>query len=145
MKPKKTGITKKELSDEVLAMILGGFDTTSSILSWFVYYVREAVTSAFSLMPCDPRYWKLDPKQFIPERLFGTDAPDANHHPLVFAPFGGGHRTCAGQELARLELKLIVIRFMLFVTFVDASGNNGGHSQAMVVSPKELAVFIKFD
>ncbi|CAF2980736.1 unnamed protein product [Rotaria sp. Silwood2] len=96
-------------------------------------------------MPCDPRYWKLDPKQFIPERLFGTDAPDANHHPLVFAPFGGGHRTCAGQELARLELKLIVIRFMLFVTFVDASGNNGGHSQAMVVSPKELAVFIKFD
>ncbi|CAF2790671.1 unnamed protein product [Rotaria sp. Silwood2] len=212
----KRGITKKELSDEVLAMIIGGFDTTSSILSWFIYYVSkhpevqekmkeelrqhnitqdtslndfnlldkceyidcviketlrlapliigsfrtvtkdvtvdgvhirkgETVLSAFSLMQRDPRYWKLDPTQFIPERFFGPDAPDANHHPWVFAPFGGGHRTCAGQDLARFELKLIVVRFMSCVTFVDAPGNNGGRCQGMVVTPKEVAVFIKFD
>ncbi|CAF1340843.1 unnamed protein product [Rotaria sp. Silwood1] len=212
----KRGITKKELSDEVLAMILGGFDTTSSILSWFIYFVSkhpevqqkmkeelkqhnitqdtslndlhlldkceytdcviketlrivpliigsfrtvtedvtvdgvhirkgETVLSAFSLMHRDPRYWKLDPTQFIPERFFGPDAPDANHHPYTLAPFGGGHRTCAGQDLARLELKLIVVRFMSFVTFIDAPGNNGGRCQGMVVTPKELAVYIKFD
>ncbi|CAF1486120.1 unnamed protein product [Rotaria sordida] len=49
----------------------------------------ETVVSAFALMQRDPRFWKLDPKQFIPERFFGNDAPDVNHHPLAFAPFGG--------------------------------------------------------
>ncbi|CAF3348529.1 unnamed protein product [Rotaria sp. Silwood2] len=189
------GITKKELLDEILGLILGGFDTTSTVLSWFIYYMSknpqvqqkikdelkqhnitkdtsldglnlldkceyldcviketlriqpigigsprtvtedvtidgvnirkgESVLSAFSFMQRDPRYWKLDPKQFIPERFFGIDAPDANHNPYVFAPFGGGHRICIGQELARLELKLIITRFMLFVTFIDGPGNN---------------------
>lgn len=45
--------------------------------------------------------------------------------------------------MARLALKLIVIHLILFVTFVDIDTpeNNGGHSQGMVISPKELAVF----
>ncbi|CAF2806300.1 unnamed protein product [Rotaria sp. Silwood2] len=212
----KRGITKKELLDEVLGLILGGFDTTATVLSWFMYYMSknpqvqkkmkdelkqhnitkdtllddfnlldtceyidcviketlriaplalgsfrtvtedvtidganirkgETVVSAFSLMQSDSRYWKLDPKRFIPERFFGIDAPDANHHPFAFAPFGGGHRICAGQELARLELKLIITCFMLFVTFVDAPGNNGGYCQKMTITPKEVAVFVKFD
>ncbi|CAF4282321.1 unnamed protein product [Rotaria sp. Silwood2] len=210
------GITKKELLDEILGLILGGFDTTSTVLSWFIYYMSknpqvqqkikdelkqhnitkdtsldgfnlldkceyldcviketlriqpigigsprtvtedvtidgvnirkgESVLSAFSFMQRDPRYWKLDPKQFIPERFFGIDAPDANHNPYVFAPFGGGHRICIGQELARLELKLIITRFMLFVTFIDGPGNNGGYYQKMTILPKEVSVFIKFD
>ncbi|CAF3976426.1 unnamed protein product, partial [Rotaria sp. Silwood1] len=73
----------------------------------------------------DPRNWKLDPTQFIPERFYGINAPDANHNPFAFGPFGGGHRMCAGQDLARLEMKVIVIRLMQFVTFVDAPGNKG--------------------
>ncbi|CAF4282715.1 unnamed protein product, partial [Rotaria sp. Silwood2] len=212
----KTGITKRGLLDEVLGLFFAGYDTTATILAWFMYYASknpdvqqkikeelkrhnitketllndlhlldqckyidcviketlriapigigslrtvtdnvtidgvkickgETVVSAFALMQRDPRYWKLDPKLFIPERFFGNDAPDANHHPLVFAPFGGGHRACAGQELARLELKLIIIRFMLFVTFVDAPGNNGGYRQKAIVAPKDVAVYIKFD
>jgi cytochrome P450 len=98
-----------------------------------------------SLMHRDPRYWKLDPTQFIPERFFGVDAPDANHNPFVFAPFGGGHRGCVGQDLARLELKVIIIRYMLFVTFVDASGNHGDHHQQTRITPNEFVVSIKFD
>ncbi|CAF5160899.1 unnamed protein product, partial [Rotaria sp. Silwood1] len=73
----------------------------------------------------DPGNWKLDPTQFIPERFYGINAPDANHNPFAFGPFGGGHRMCAGQDLARLEMKVIVIRLMQFVTFVDAPGNKG--------------------
>ncbi len=96
-------------------------------------------------MHSDSRNWKLDPTQFIPERFYGIDAPDAKHHPFVFAPFGGGHRACIGQDLAQLELKVIIIRLMQFVTFVDAPGNNGGHLQRMAVVPKELAVSIEFE
>ena len=212
----KIGITKKELLGEVLSLILGGFETTASIISWFIYYaskyphvqqkikdelkqngitketslddinllnqckyvdsvIKETlriapltmgsfrtlidditidgiqlrkgqnVVSAFSLMQNDPRYWKLDTTLFCPERFYGTDGIDVHHHSFAFSPFGGGHRICAGQELARLELKVILIRLMLFVTFVDAPGNNGGHLQRLSVSPKELAVYIKFD
>lgn len=90
------------------------------------------MTSPFALMQRDPRYWKLDPTEFISERFFGPDAPDANHNPSAFAPFGGGHRACVGQELARLEVKVIIIRYMLSVTFADAPGNNGGHRQGLL-------------
>ncbi|CAF3045687.1 unnamed protein product [Rotaria sp. Silwood2] len=96
-------------------------------------------------MHSDPRNWKLDPTEFIPERFYSVDAPDANHHPFVFAPVGGGHRACIGQDLAQLELKAIIIRLMQFVTFVDTPNNNDGHLQRMAVVPKELAVSIKFD
>ncbi|CAF0902462.1 unnamed protein product [Didymodactylos carnosus] len=217
-KPEKeqTGITKRELIGEVLGLILGGYETSSTILAWFIHFVSkksevqqkmkeelkqqgitketsldnfdlldqcqyidcvlketlrlaitsfgsprtllddaiidgikirkgDTVVSPFSLMQRDPRYWKLDPTQFIPERFFGVDAPDANHNPFVFAPFGGGHRACVGQDLARLELKVIIIRYMLFVTFVEPPGNNCNHRQQTIITPKEFAVSMKFD
>ncbi|CAF1190096.1 unnamed protein product [Rotaria sordida] len=210
------GITKKELLGEVLGLILGGYEKSSTILAWFIHFVskkpevqqkmkeelkqqgitketsldnfdlldrcqyidcvlketlrlaitsfgsprtllvdtiidgikirkEDTVVSAFSLMQRDPRYWKLDPTQFIPQRFFGVDAPDVNHNPFVFTPFGGGHRACVGQDLARLELKVIIIRYMLFVTFIDASGNNDDHHQQTLITPKEFAISMKFD
>ncbi|CAF1216240.1 unnamed protein product, partial [Didymodactylos carnosus] len=212
----KIGFTKQELLDEVLSLLLAGYETTSSTISWFIYYVHknpeaeqkmkeelkrhgitketsldydnllqkceyidcvinetlkiaplavgsfqtlikgavvdgvklrrgETVLSAFSLMQSDPRNWKLDPTQFIPERFYGIDAPDRNHHSFAFMPFGGGNRTCAGQDAACLELKVIVTRLMQFVTFIDAPGKDDGHCQRMIIMPKELAVSIKFD
>ncbi|CAF3248252.1 unnamed protein product, partial [Rotaria sp. Silwood2] len=63
-----------------------------------------------------------------------NDASDAaNHHALMFAVFDGGYHVYVGQELARLKLKLIIIRLMIFVTFVDASENNGGYLQRINV------------
>ena len=86
-----------------------------------------------------------DSNLFISERFPGENAADIQNHPFVFSPFGGGHRVCAGQELARLELKVLLIRLMQFVTFIDAPENNGGHQQQLSVIPKELAVYIKLD
>ncbi|CAF1474940.1 unnamed protein product [Adineta steineri] len=217
-KPEKeqTGITKRELVGEMLGLILGGYETSATVLAWFIYCVSQkyevqqkmkeelkqhgitketsldnfdlldqceyidcvlketlrlaitsfgsprtllhdtiidgfqfrkgdTVVSSFTLMQRDPRYWKLDPNQFIPERFFGVDAPDANHNPFVFGPFGGGHRGCVGQDLARLELKVIIIRYMLFVTFVNTSANNGDHYQQARISPNQFTASIKFD
>ncbi|CAF1161564.1 unnamed protein product [Adineta steineri] len=126
---------------------LGAFRTVTedTIIDGVKFRKGENIVCAFSLIQNDPRYWKLDPTQFIPERFYGTDAPDANHHPFAFFPFGGGHRTCIGQDLARLELKIIIIRLMQFVTLIDAPGNNGGHHQQSTAAPKEMAISIKFD
>jgi len=126
---------------------IGSFRTLTDdfILDGIQLRKGETVLTPWGLMHNDPRNWKLDPTSFIPERFYGNDGVDVNHHPFAFAPFGGGHRICAGQELAGLEMKVILVRLMQFVTFVDAPGNNGGHHQGISIVPKELAVYIKFD
>lgn len=207
----QSGLNTQELLDEVLGLILAGFETTSSVLSWIIFYVSqnlsiqqkmkdelkhlgiskdtplddfglldrceyiqcvlketfriaplvlgsfrtltedtnidgidlrrgETVVGAFSLIQRDPRFWKRDPEEFFPERFLSSE----DLHPHLHS-FGGGHRRCIGQDLARLELTLIVIRWMLFVTFREAPGNDGNHRQQMTVTPKHLAVFIEFD
>ncbi|CAF1274992.1 unnamed protein product [Rotaria sordida] len=81
----------------------------------------------------DPRYWNLDPQQFLPERFLGEDC---HHHPYAFLPFGGGHRACAGRELAFFELKTIITRLMQFLTFIDCNQNTGGYQQKTMFSKK---------
>ncbi|CAF3801241.1 unnamed protein product [Rotaria sordida] len=90
----------------------------------------------------DPRYWNLDPQQFLPERFLGEDC---HHHPYAFLPFGGGHRACAGRELAFFELKTIITRLMQFLTFIDCNQNTGGYQQKTICFPKNLAVIVRFD
>ncbi|CAF2710945.1 unnamed protein product [Rotaria sp. Silwood2] len=92
----------------------------------------------------DKRYWKIDPELFYPERFEGEDK---SHDPYALIPFGGGHRQCIGQDLARLELKAIAARLMQQVTFGDGGSevNAGGHKQRFTIVPKHIGVTIKFD
>ena len=208
------GISREELSDEILVLMLAGFATTSSALSWFIYYMskypgiqrrvkqelqannmhRDTPVTMESLnrltyMDCvlkellrfapivnsarrtltqddqidgvklqkgdsiliplynlhmDHRYWKLNPYEFIPERFEGVDK---DHHPYALLTFGGGHRQCIGQDLARLELKVMITRLMQQVAFRDGGDqmNSGGHRQSLTNSPRNIAVLIDFD
>ncbi|CAF1385866.1 unnamed protein product [Rotaria sp. Silwood1] len=92
----------------------------------------------------DKRYWKIDPDLFYPERF---QCEDKDHHPYALIPFGGGHRQCIGQDLARLELKAIAARLMQLVTFGDGGPevNAGGHSLKLTIMPKKVGVTITFD
>ncbi len=92
----------------------------------------------------DPRYWSIDPEMFYPERFLGEDK---GHHPYALIPFGGGHRQCIGQDLARFELKIIIARLMQQVTFGDGGSevNAGGYMQTASIMPKQVGVTIKFD
>ena len=56
----------------------------------------------------DPAYWQ-QPDDFIPERwLVGPDSP---LHPVkgAWRPFEHGPRNCIGQELAMIEMKVIIV------------------------------------
>ena len=66
---------------------------------------------------------------------------------MLSPPFGGGHRACAGQELAWLELKTIIVRMMQRVTLEDTGlpDNSGGFDQQLVCYPKHLAVNVRVD
>jgi cytochrome P450 len=87
----------------------------------------------------DARYWHHgDPTKFIPERFLGEDK---NHHPYAMLPFGGGHRACLGQDLAWLELKVIIVRLMQRgITFEDTPENTGGYEERLTCFPKKMAV-----
>jgi cytochrome P450 len=92
----------------------------------------------------DKRKWKVDPDLFYPERFQGEDK---DHHPYASIPFGSGHRQCVGQDLARFELKVMIVRLMQYVIFGDggAGVNDGGYSQNTITTPKHVGVTIKFD
>ena len=60
----------------------------------------------------DPSVWK-QPEKFVPERwLVGQDDPLYPAHQGAWRPFEHGPRSCMGQELALIEIKLILVLTM---------------------------------
>jgi cytochrome P450 len=207
------GLSRNEIFNETLMMLIAAFDSTSSALSWFIHLMSkypevqqkikaelmkdndnqqltldrldsliyldcvvkevlrfcppivgtlrtltmddrlpesgfqlrkgDSVLIAINNLAHDTRYWSIDPELFYPERFLNEDK---NHHPYAFIPFGSGHRQCIGQDLARLELKIIAARMMQYVTFGDGGPkiNAGGHSGA-IIKPRHIGVTINFD
>ena len=105
----------------------------------------DTITIAVQNIHRDPRYWNIDPNKFYPERFLQDDK---NPRPYSFLPFGGGHRACAGQDLAMFELKVLITRLMQRLTFEDPksdANNSGGYIQRITCFPKHLAVRIHLD
>jgi cytochrome P450 len=104
----------------------------------------DEVFIPFNTLSRDKRYWKIDPDLFYPERFQGEDK---DHHAYASIPFGGGHRQCIGQDLARFELKTIMVRLMQRVTFGDGGNkvNSGEYVQKLTVIPKHIGITITFD
>lgn len=110
----------------------------------------ETVMISFYSLARDPRYWseKYDLNEFHPERFVDdVDEEEKKNNLAALMAFGGGHRQCMGQELARFELKIICARLMQFVTFGDGGPelNAGGYDVTDTNKPKHLGVTITFD
>ncbi|CAF4020760.1 unnamed protein product [Rotaria sordida] len=107
-------------------------------------YKGNQVIIPTSALARDARHWKIDPELFYPERFLNEDK---NYHPYAFLPFGSGHRQCLGQDLARLELKVILARMLQQVTFGDGGPevNAGGYIQKLTIMPKHIGVTIEFN
>jgi cytochrome P450 len=107
----------------------------------------DSVLISFYTLARDKRYWSdlYDLNEFHPERFL--DDPDHKNNLSALMAFGGGHRQCMGQDLARFELKVICARLMQFVTFGDGGPevNAGGYNVTDTNKPKKLGVTIMFD
>ena len=55
------------------------------------------------------RVWE-DPEKFNPNRF--TDGNDKKVHPFAFIPFGGGPRVCIGQNMAIMQILLVMSRII---------------------------------
>ena len=80
----------------------------------------------------NPTNW-FEPQKFIPER-FDPDnkyflTPDGKtRDPLAYIPFSFGTRSCPGQALAKLEVKVMVSRLNnLFIGSRNSCSNRVGH------------------
>ncbi len=85
--------------------------------------------------------------KFSIRKDFLVKIKNKDHHPYASIPFGGGHRQCIGQDLARFEQKVIAPRLMQCVTFIDggAEVNAGGYLTRLTTMPKNIGVIIQFD
>ena len=209
-----TGLSRKELFDEMLMFMIAGYETTSTALAWCLYqlsknprvqqkikielmqnsngqylsvdrldtlvyldcfinevlrfsptidgttrtlivndclpksgtrlYKGDQVLIPTSALSRDKRHWKIDPDLFYPERFLNEDK---NYNPYALLPFGGGHRQCVGQDLARFELKVILAHMLQQVTFNDGGPevNAGGCVQRLTVMPKHVGITIHFN
>ncbi|CAF1306496.1 unnamed protein product, partial [Adineta steineri] len=106
-------------------------------------YKGDQVLIPSSALARDDRHWKIDPNLFYPERFLNEDK---HRHPCAFLPFGNGHRQCIGQDLARLELRIILARMLQQVTIGDGGPefNTGGCIQRLTIVPKHVGVTIQF-
>jgi cytochrome P450 len=211
----KVSLTPDEVSDEVSMSILAAFETTSTALSWFIFFmskypdvqqkikdelkshhltsdvpltqetldeltyvelvtkevlrfapiaagiVRQATRDdiidgmqvkkgdifliAIQNVHRDPRYWKIDPSKFVPERFLDDDQYPPSY---AYMPFGGGHRACIGQDLAFLELQIAIARLMQCISIEDAgkeANNSGGFTQRVTCFPKHMAVRVFYE
>lgn len=81
--------SRPALSDDVI----GGFQIKKGVFVLMIPYVTHR----------HPAFWK-DPEAFDPER-FAPEAA-AGRHPYAYIPFGGGKRSCTGDELGPMAVSL---------------------------------------
>ena len=63
-------------------------------------------------------YWE-NPEAFIPERMERSEK--AKRHSYTFFPFGGGKRTCIGNNFAMLEMAAIIVSIIQNYELGEAS------------------------
>jgi cytochrome P450 len=88
----------------------------------------------------NPEHWD-DPESFDPRR-FEVDRSKARH-PFAFIPFGGGPRTCIGNNMAIMQILLIIVAVVRSYDFEVASDREVAIQPMMLLRPSG-AVALRF-
>jgi cytochrome P450 len=84
-------------------------------------------------MHTNPDIWGDDAYKFNPER-FANGVAGACKHPHAYMPFGVGPRICLGQNLAMLELKMLIA--LILSNFCFSLSPRYIHSPALGITMK---------
>jgi cytochrome P450 len=104
-------------------------------------------TEGFTLMSTTqashrlPEYWSR-PNDFLPERWLAEEGGTVNRRKSAWRPFERGPRNCIGQELAMLELKLMLVLTLREIDIIPAYGESApklfGEQAYQADIPREL-------
>lgn len=100
--PPVTTISREVLKD----MKFGNINVPKGVNIW----------SSVTKLHTDPEVWGLDSYQFKPER-FANGITGACKFPHFYVPFGVGPRICLGQNLALMELKILIANILSEFSF----------------------------
>ncbi|GJW70279.1 abscisic acid 8'-hydroxylase 1-like protein, partial [Tanacetum coccineum] len=132
----KEGLTDEQIADNIIGVIFAARDTTASVLTWIVKYLAEnpsvlqAVTFASIYLSFReavedvefegyliPKGWKVlplfrnihhSPENFTDPEKFDPSRFEVAPKPNTFMPFGNGTHSCPGNELAKLEILVLI-------------------------------------
>ncbi|VAI03829.1 unnamed protein product [Triticum turgidum subsp. durum] len=79
------------------------------------------VQTAIAMLHLDKDVWGQDAGEFRPDR-FTNGAAAACEPSHMYLPFGHGPRICAGQNLAMVELKVVLVRLLSKFAFSPSPG-----------------------
>ncbi|KAM3307182.1 cytochrome like [Capsicum chacoense] len=82
----------------------------------------------------DPKIWGTDSYKFNPER-FANGIRGACKFPQVYMPFGVGPRVCLGQNLAMVELKILISLILTKFSFTISSKYVHSPALNLVIEP----------
>ncbi|WJX37058.1 hypothetical protein P8452_24870 [Trifolium repens] len=85
-------------------------------------------------MHTNPNIWGDDAYKFNPER-FANGTVGACKHPHVYMPFGVGPRVCLGQNLAMLELKMLLALILSNFSFSLSPGYIHSPAYGIIMKP----------
>lgn len=80
----------------------------------------------------DPRYF-YDPDSFAPDRWLaaGLQEKDSAHNAKAWAPFGYGATSCIGKNLAYMEMRLVLARFITAFDFTIGTADEVAFRQSV--------------
>ncbi|KAG6409757.1 hypothetical protein SASPL_127799 [Salvia splendens] len=125
------GLTDEQIADNIIGVIFAARDTTASIITWIFKYLAEnpsvlqAVTEEQEAIIkakeesgyLIPKGWKVlplfrnihhNPENFPEPEKFDPSRFEAPVKPNTFIPFGSGVHSCPGNELAKLEILVLL-------------------------------------
>ena len=79
------------------------------------------IQTAIPMLHLDKDVWGQDAGEFRPDR-FANRAAAASEPSHLYLPFGHGPRICAGQNLAMMELKVVLVRLLTKFSFSRSPG-----------------------
>ncbi|KAG6389641.1 hypothetical protein SASPL_151113 [Salvia splendens] len=125
------GLTDEQIADNIIGVVFAARDTTASIMTWILKYLAEnpsvlqAVTEEQEAIIkakeesgyLIPKGWKVlplfrnihhNPENFPEPEKFDPSRFEVAPKPNTFMPFGNGVHSCPGNELAKLEILVLL-------------------------------------
>lgn len=93
------------------------------------------VWTSVATLHTDPEIWGPDAYEFKPDR-FANGITGACKLPYLYMPFGLGPRVCLGQNLAMIELKVVIALIVTNFSFSLSPNYSHGPTQRLVIEPE---------